>query len=138
MLWVFTVIFSLITLLLMWIASSPRHKRSSAESMLMLTALFAVLSLAYLAMALEVGKLYEVVGVKVYPGIVTTPGDVIVKPSTPPVFWVRHVSWILTSPLELLLAFKVAEEASRYARAKEGLCAHAWSDGARELCLLSN
>ena len=82
-----------------------------AFSSYMLRALWlqhALASAGYWLMSLGMGHLQEVYGVQVYEGITDSPGRLLWKATIPPVVWLRHLSWAITSSIQLHLLISVA------------------------------
>eukprot|EP00277_Geminigera_cryophila_P004308 CAMPEP_0179423244 /NCGR_PEP_ID=MMETSP0799-20121207/10894_1 /TAXON_ID=46947 /ORGANISM="Geminigera cryophila, Strain CCMP2564" /LENGTH=333 /DNA_ID=CAMNT_0021197501 /DNA_START=29 /DNA_END=1027 /DNA_ORIENTATION=- len=85
----------------------------SCRSLHALAFMFAVTSMGYLVMALGLGHIQEVYGVEVFDGIVDTPGRLLWRAVVPPIVWLRHVSWVFTSAIQLHLIMSAASNGAR-------------------------
>ena len=68
-----------------------------------LAASTAITAACYFFMAIGEGQLYEVYAVQVADGITTAPGNLLYRRMQPPVIWIRHVDWAISTSIALFL-----------------------------------
>ena len=109
LLWLCCAVILLCTAFALGVLALRRDDRAFSSYMLRALSLqHALASAGYWLMSLGMGHLQEVYGVQVYEGITDSPGRLLWKATIPPVVWLRHLSWAITSSIQLHLLISVA------------------------------
>jgi bacteriorhodopsin len=85
---------------------STRKSPDNAEPFIaghLLAASTAMTATCHFFMAVGVGSLQEAYAVKVVDGIISAPGVLLFRDIKPPIRWIRHVDWAISTSIALLL-----------------------------------
>ena len=108
-LWLFCSAAFFCTACVMGVLALRRYENSfSCRSLQAMGFMFSLASMGYLLMALGMGHLEEVYGVEVFDGIVENPGRLKWRATTPPIVWMRHVTWAATTCIQLHMLMALA------------------------------